>query len=411
MNDRRYRTLLVITHPVQYIAPTLRLLAHRQEIDLVVAYCSLVGSESTLDPDFRVKVAWDVPVLEGYSWLHVPNISPEPGLAGFFGLVNPGLWKTIRTGRFDVVINLTSYIYASFWITVAATKVQDLPLLLGIDATQIAPLDGKKWKLGIKKFLWPRLYGLADVMVVPSSGGVYLLRSLGIPAERIVQTAHSVDNAWWAHQASRVNRSFVRANWRIPESAPVVLFCGKLQPWKRPQDALRAFAKCSLEGSYLVFAGDGPLRTDLEAEARALGVADAVRFLGFVNQSNLPAVYRSSDVLVLPSEYEAFGLVVNEAMLCGCPVIVSDRVGARFDLVRDGTTGFIFPVNNVEALTALLYEALTTRDRLNQMANAAREQIKGWSPEKNVEGLIEAILTAVRFRDGSKTASLNELPD
>jgi glycosyltransferase involved in cell wall biosynthesis len=411
MNDRRYRTLLVITHPVQYIAPTLRLLAKRREIDLVVAYCSLIGAESTLDSDFRVKVAWDVPVLEGYSWLHVPNISPEPGLAGFFGLVNPGLWKAIRTGRFDVVINLTSYIYASFWITVAATKAQDLPLLLGIDATQIAPLDGKKWKIGIKKFLWPRLYGLADVMVVPSSGGVCLLRSLGIPAERIVQTAHSVDNAWWADQASRVNRSFVRANWRIPESAPVVLFCGKLQPWKRPQDALRAFAKCSLEGSYLVFAGDGPLRTDLEAEAHALGVAHAVRFLGFVNQSNLPAVYRSSDVLVLPSEYEAFGLVVNEAMLCGCPVIVSDRVGARFDLVREGKTGFIFPVNNLEALTALLYETLTTRDRLNQMANAAREQMKGWSPEKNVEGLIEAILTAVRFRDGSKTASLDELPD
>jgi Glycosyl transferases group 1 len=375
MNDRRYRTLLVITHPVQYIAPTLRLLAKRREIDLVVAYCSLIGAESTLDSDFRVKVAWDVPVLEGYSWLHVPNISPEPSLAGFFGLVNPGLWKAIRTGRFDVVINLTSYIYASFWITVAATKVQHLPLLLGIDATQIAPLDGKKWKIGIKKFLWPRLYGLADVMVVPSSGGVCLLRSLGIPAERIVQTAHSVDNAWWADQASRVDRRFVRANWRIPESAPVVLFCGKLQPWKR------------------------------------LGVADAVRFLGFVNQSNLPAVYRSSDVLVLPSEYEAFGLVVNEAMLCGCPVIVSDRVGARFDLVHEGKTGFIFPVNNVEALTALLYETLTTRDRLNQMANAAREQMKGWSPEKNVEGLIEAILTAVRFRDGSKTASLNELPD
>jgi glycosyltransferase involved in cell wall biosynthesis len=411
MNDRRYRTLLVITHPVQYIAPTLRLLAVRREIDLLVAYCSLVGSQSTLDPDFGVKVAWDVPVLEGYSWVHVPNISPEPGLAGFFGLLNPGLWKTIRSGGFDVVINLTSYIHASFWITVAATKVQTVPLLLGMDATQIAPLDGKKWKLGIKRALWPRLYGLADVVVVPSSGGVSLMRSLGIPAERVVQTAHSVDNAWWADQASKVDRRVVRGSWNIPESAAVVLFCGKLQPWKRPHDALRAFARSSVEGSYLVFAGDGPLRTDLEAEAHTLGIAHSVRFLGFVNQSNLPAVYRSSDVLVLPSEYEAFGLVVNEAMLCGCPVIVSDRVGARFDLVREGETGFIFPVASVDALTALLYENLTTRSRLNQMANAAQEQMKGWSPEKNVEGLIEAILRAVRLREGSQTAISEELSD
>jgi glycosyltransferase involved in cell wall biosynthesis len=166
-----------------------------------------------------------------------------------------------------------------------------------------------------------------------------------------------------------------------------------------------------VEGSYLVFAGDGPLRTDLEAEAHTLGIAHSVRFLGFMNQSNLPAVYRSSDVLVLPSEYEAFGLVVNEAMLCGCPVIVSDRVGARFDLVREGETGFIFPVANVDALTLLLYENLTTRSRLNQMASAAQEQMKGWSPEKNVEGLIEAILRAVRLREGSQTAISEELSD
>jgi glycosyltransferase involved in cell wall biosynthesis len=399
MNDRRYRTLLVITHPVQYMAPTLRLLAKRPEIDLVVAYCSLLGSEPTLDPDFGVKVAWDVPLLEGYSWLHMANISPQPGLEGFFGLVNPGLWNTILTGQFDVVINLTSYMYASFWIAVAATKAKGLPLLLGVDATQIASLDGKKWKLAVKEFIWPRLYGLADVMVVPSSGGVLLMRSLGIPAERIVRTAHSVDNEWWIGQASKVNRNAIRAEWGIPEHAPVALFCGKLQPWKRPQSALHAFAKSSVGGSYLVFAGDGPLRTGLEAEALALGIAGAVRFLGFVNQSKLPSVYRSSDVLVLPSEYEAFGLVVNEAMLCGCPVIVSDRVGARLDLVSEAKTGFVFSADNLEAFTALLREALSKTDRMKQMGAAAQEQMKKWCPEKNVEGLVEAVVKAVRFRN------------
>lgn len=411
MNDRRYRALLVITHPVQYITPTLRLLAKRPEIDLVVAYCSMLGSESTLDPDFGVKVAWDTPVLEGYSWLLVSNMSPQPGLEGFFGLVNPGLWKIIREGHFDVIINLTSYIYFSFWITVAATKLQGVPLLLGVDATQIAPLDGKKWKLRIKKILWPRLFGMADVMVVPSSGGVSLMRSLGIPTERIVQTAHSVDNVWWVEQASRVNRNAVRAEWNIPVHAPAVLFCGKLQPWKRPQDVLRAFAMSSVEGAFLVFAGDGPLRPELEAEAASLGIASSVRFLGFVNQSNLPSVYRSSDLLVLPSEYEAFGLVVNEAMLCGCPVIVSDRVGARLDLVLEGKTGFIFPVYNLEALSALLRESLTSRERLNQVVQAAQTLISGWSPERNGDGLIKAIMKAMHFRSGGRTAAQNKCHD
>jgi glycosyltransferase involved in cell wall biosynthesis len=402
MSERRYRTLLVITHPVQYMAPTLRLLAEHPAIDLVVAYCSLLGIEPTLDPDFGVKVAWDVPILEGYSWLRVPNQSPRPGLKGFFGLLNPALWKIVSTGGFDAVINLTSYMYASFWITVVAAKAHAIPLLLAIDATQIEPLDGKKWKLRLKKILWPRLYRLADVMVVPSSGGVLLLHSLGIPGDRIVRTAHSVDNKWWTDQASRVDRNAIRANWNIPKDAMVVLFCGKLQPWKRPQDILRAFAKCGVDGSFLVFAGDGPLRADLEAEARAVGVASSVRFLGFVNQSSLPAVYRSSDLLVLPSEYEAFGLVVNEAMLCGCPVIVSDRVGARFDLVSEGKTGFIFPVYNIEAISGLLHKLLTSRDQLHRIARAAKEHMKEWSPNKNAEGLIDAIEKAIRVRAGRK---------
>jgi glycosyltransferase involved in cell wall biosynthesis len=93
---------------------------------------------------------------------------------------------------------------------------------------------------------------------------------------------------------------------------------------------------------------------------------------------------------------------VNEAMLCSCPVIVSDRVGARLDLVFDGKTGFIFPVSNIEALAVLLREVLPERDLLKRIAEAAQERMKEWSPENNVDGLIEAILKAIHFRDGSR---------
>jgi len=107
----------------------------------------------------------------------------------------------------------------------------------------------------------------------------------------------------------------------------------KLQPWKRPLDLLRAFVKANLPGAYLVFAGEGPLRAQLEAEAASLGVASRVRLLGFVNQSQLPAVYTASDLLVLPTEYEPFGVVVNEAMCCGCVPVASDGCGSACDLV------------------------------------------------------------------------------
>lgn len=224
------------------------------------------------------------------------------------------------------------------------------------------------------------------------------MHSLGIPPERVVLTPYAVDNQWWIDQAAHVNRSAVRAEWGVPDDAAVVLFCAKLQPWKRPHDLLRAFAKANVKGAYLVFAGDGPLRTALEAEARSLGITDRLRFLGFINQSGLPRVYRASDVFVLPSEYEPFGVVVNESMLSGCTVIVSDQVGARFDLVRDGETGFVFPMGNLDALAKLLSELLPASEKLQQMGNLARLRMADWSPEQNIEGVIRAIEAALRGR-------------
>ena len=227
------------------------------------------------------------------------------------------------------------------------------------------------------------------------------MHALGIPPDRVVLTPYSVDNKWWIEQAAQVNRSSVRTEWRIPEDAPVVLFCAKLQPWKRPFDLLRAFAHANARGAYLVIVGEGPLRAAMEAKAQELGITERLRFLGFVNQSGLPRVYTASDLLVLPSEYEAFGVVVNEAMLSGCAVIVSDKVGAKFDLVRDRENGFIFPMGNIDALAALLGEILPDKERLRQMGNAARERMAGWSPQQNIEGLIHAIEVALSGRSSS----------
>jgi glycosyltransferase involved in cell wall biosynthesis len=402
MDDRRYRTLVVLTHPIQYSAPILREMANHPKIDLLAAYCSMQNVEPTLDPDFGVEVAWDIPLLGGYRWVQVPNQALRPGLGRFLGLSNFGLWKMVRSGVFDAVVTLTGYRYASFWIVLAAAKSSGVSVLFGTDAHQLAPRDGSSWKVILKRLFWPRLFKLADVVIVPSSGGTALMRSLGIPSEQIVLTPYSVDNDWWIEESAKVNRLAIRAVWRIPDDAPVILFCAKLQTWKRPQDVLRAFAQADIKQSFLVFAGDGPLRSELEAEAISLGVANRVRFLGFVNQTKLPAVYQSCDLFVLPSEYEPFGVVVNEAMLCGCPVIVSDCVGARFDLVQHGSTGFIYPVGDVKALCGLLCELLPSREQLERMGKKARERMTDWSPRNNVEGVVEAIERAWRLQKKSR---------
>jgi glycosyltransferase involved in cell wall biosynthesis len=229
------------------------------------------------------------------------------------------------------------------------------------------------------------------------------MHTLGLPAERVTLTPYVVDNDWWLAQSASVDRVAVRAAWGISPEDVVILFCAKLQPWKRPLDLLQAFAKANLSNAVLVFAGEGPLRGQLESGAAALGVDVRVKFLGFVNQTQLPATYTAGDLMVLPSSYDAFGVVVNEAMLCGCPVAVSDCVGAGRDLVEQGRTGFVFPCGDIDALAAILQQGVSERAKLPEMGRAARARMDSWSPRENIGETMAAVRRAVEHVQGRST--------
>ncbi len=398
MAHKKLHALLICTHPTQYGSPMWRLMAQRADLEILVAYCGLEGAEAHVDPDFGVKVAWDIPLLDNYPWVKLRNISPHPAVGKLFGLVNPGVWRLIRTRKFDAVVMFTGYICATFWIALAAAKLSGIPILFGTDAHDVSPRDDHAWKTKIKKYLWPRLFRLADVVIAPSTGTVALMRSLNIAPERVVLMPYVVHNEWWIDQAAHVDRVAVRRDWNIPAEAPVVLFCAKLQPWKRPQDLLSAFASANVTGSYLVYAGDGPMRSELEAQAKTLGIFAQTRFLGFINQSGLPQVYCASDLLVLPSEYEPFGVVVNEMMLCGHGAIVSDRVGAKFDLITQGETGFVFACGNIDALAKLLQATLSHPEVLGEYGEASKRRIAEWSPLAYVNSVARGIRRAIDLR-------------
>jgi glycosyltransferase involved in cell wall biosynthesis len=406
MPDHRYRVLAVATHPVQYMTPIFRRMAKHPSLDFQVAYCTLRGAEAGHDPEFGANIQWDVPLLDGYSWTHVPNRGS--GAESFFGLFNPGLWKLIRRGNYDAVLCFIGYVRSTFWIACVASKFSKAAFIFGADATSLAPRDGRNWKIPIKKFFWPRLFRLADQVIVPSSDGREMILSLGIPSDRVTLTPYSVDNEWWEQQRSQVNRGAVRASWGAGPDTRVVLFCAKLQPWKRPADLLRAFAKASISNALLVLAGEGPLRSQLESEAASLGVASSVRFLGFVNQSQLPAVYASADLMVLPSEYEPFAVVVNEAMCCGCPAMASDRVGASRDLVTPVCSEFVFRCGDIDAIAELLKKATADPARLKLLGRAALAHIQTWSPERNIAATVEAIRIAASRLNRNSAEGLSD---
>ena len=389
MSERRVRLLAIGQQPAQYQAPLFRRMAARDDVELRVAYCTLRGAEAAHDPEFGATVQWDVPLLDGYSWVQVPNRGS--GGESFWGLRNSGLWRIIREGHFDAVLCYVSYRRASFWIARLAAKLSGAAFLFGTDTTTLNPLDGRMWKRSVKQALWPFLFRLADQVIVPSSGSQELMSSLGLPDERVTITPYVVDNDWWLAQSAKVDRAAVRESWGATDADGVVLFCAKLQPWKRPFDLLEAFAKSGLANALLVFAGEGPLRSELEARVASLGIEKRVRFLGFVNQSQLPAIYTAADLMVLPSVYDAFGVVVNEAMLCGCTVAASDHVGAARDLIVQGRTGFVYPCGDVDALAHVLRQAMGDRAKLNEMQWMARARMETWSPRENIEATLKAV--------------------
>jgi glycosyltransferase involved in cell wall biosynthesis len=394
--EPRYRVLAIGSHPVQYMAPLLRRMAKHSQLDLTVAYCTMRGALPVHDPDFNTTVQWDIPLLEGYSWQEIPNRGS--GKDSFWGLYNPGLWKLIRKGQFDAVLCYLSYLCASFWISFYSCRRSQTAFLFGTDASSIVPRSGASWKLPLKKALWPRLYSLADQIVIPSSAGRDLMVSLGLPAERITLTPYSVDNDWWIAQSQKVDREAVRASWGATSETCIILFCAKLQSWKRPLDLLRAFAHSNLPNAVLVYAGEGAQRPELEAEALRLSVYERIRFLGFLNQTQLPAVYTAADLMVLPSEYEPFAVVVNEAFCCGCAVAASDRVGAARDLIAPVDPSLVYPCGDVQALSKLLLELSTNQERLRQLGRAARLRIADWSPMENIAGTVTAVAAAIRRR-------------
>ncbi len=395
MTNRRYRVLVVASHPVQYLSPTLRKLAERPELELKVVYCSLQGAKAMRDPEFNVTVELDVPLLDGYDWMEAKNRGS--GTESFFGLDNPGLWKLIREGNFDVVLCYVGYVHATFWICFLACKFSKTAFLFATDASSLASRDASRWKLYFKKACWPLLFSLVDHVLVPSSAGRDLMLSLRVPASRITLAPGALDNDWWTAESNRINRNAIRASWGALPSTSVVLFCAKLQPWKRPMELLLAFAGLSpteRSEALLIFAGEGHQRAELEGKAASLGVLERVRFLGFVNQSQLPGVYTSADLMVLPSEYEPFAMVVNEASCCGCPVAVSDRVGAGRDLVTPVNPELIFPCGDIDALTRILRHCVVDREHFSNAGRAARKRMETWSLRENNAAVVDAIQRA-----------------
>jgi glycosyltransferase involved in cell wall biosynthesis len=215
--------------------------------------------------------------------------------------------------------------------------------------------------------------------------------AFGVPTDRLYPCPHSIDvqrfssdDTRWQQEASEW-----RTQLQIGPDQFVVLFAGKFEKKKRPVELMRAVEAAGRDDVVVVMVGGG----ELEPEIRALATGSPKRFrlLPFQNQSRMPAVYRLGDVFVLPSQCgESWGLAVNEAMACGRPVIVSDRVGCAEDVVA-ADCGRVFPWEDMAIAVDVINKMSHARNELPQMRTAAMERAALFDLDRTADSLLSAV--------------------
>jgi glycosyltransferase involved in cell wall biosynthesis len=390
---RRYRLACLATHPIQYQAPLFRMLTARGDLELKVFFLSDLSVRGARDSGFGIDVKWDVPLLEGYDYEFLPSFGARDRLSFWRPLAARLFPSRARAREFDALW-VHGYAHHALLMAIFLAHRNGMKVLLRGDS-QLAGEPVSLVRLRLKRALIPQLFGLIDGFLAIGIRNRDYYLSYGIAPERIFVMPYAVDNVYFSGRAAAAHpaRENFRASLGLAPDRPVILYASKLQAHKRPRDLLEAHARLARElnpAPYLVFVGDGEERSALEARAREF-MSDSVRFFGFRNQSELPAFYDLADVFVLPSERDAWGLVLNEVMNAARPVIVSDRVGAAPDLVEDGVNGFVYPVGDVEALAERLARVLGSPERAAQMGRASLERVAHYTYEADAEALVAAL--------------------
>jgi glycosyltransferase involved in cell wall biosynthesis len=249
------------------------------------------------------------------------------------------------------------------------------------------------WRHWVKKLLYPPLFRLPSRFLPGGTRQARYLGRYGVKQERMTIAQMTVDVCAirrFCSQDREAVRAAARARWGMSADARIVLFVGRLEVAKGLQELLSAFARAVIEENDLCLAivGDGSLRAHVEAIAAKPDCR--VTYLGRLSGDDVLRGYLAADLLVLPSLFEPWGLVINEAMACGLPVIVSDRVGCAEDLVRPGETGLIVGAGREIDLTSAIRQLARDEPARRHMGQAAERLISDWTLGNEARNIVSA---------------------
>ncbi|MGL4463609.1 MAG: glycosyltransferase family 4 protein [Planctomycetia bacterium] len=395
----RRRIAIVTGAPAPYREPVFAELAARANVDVKVFYCS-PGHDD---------VAWSRPTGDGslngvdddgVDREFLPNLTPaKNSRLPFVGYANPAVVSGLKKFQPSYVV-VYGYNQLTHWLAFRWCKRAGVPFALRSDSN--VHLDhGTSLQTRLRRCLVRRVVRRAAGVLAVGSANADYWRSYGATERQIFSAPYAVDNA---RVAAAAGARSVDADGLVR-----LLYVGRLIPRKRVDLLVEAFNRLSVDRPVsLTVVGDGPERAKLEG-MQTESARRRTQWIGREPNDAALARYGAADLFVLPSQYEPWGLVVNEAMAGGLPVVAHRHCGAALDLVDDGRTGRLLDELSVDALTSTLAPLVDDPGTLKAMGVAARERVRRWSFAATVDGFLEAVDAARDVKPKSARVGLEQV--
>jgi glycosyltransferase involved in cell wall biosynthesis len=385
----KLRLAIVVSHPIQYYVPLYRKLALDPAIELKVFYFSDFSIRGGFDAGFGGEVRWNIDLMSGYDSEFVGKHYATNGVSGFMTSAIPDIfWKVLR-GRYDAVL-VNGYAQAGNVLALIAARLTGARVLTRADSN-VELLADKPQRL-LKTLYVKAFFAACSAMLVSGKRNREFYKFYGVPDRKLVDTPFTVDNDRFREASSLAveARAALRASWGCADDRPVMVFASKFIARKQPRLTIESAIRLAAEGVrlHLVMAGSGEQDRELRELAAAHPEA-SVHFTGFVNQAEMPALLGASDVFLFPSTGEPWGLIVNEAMAAGLPVVAGERCGCVPDLVEQGGNGFLVGDGDIDGLTEAMRRLATDSELRARMAQSSRDKIARWGLDETCQGVRE----------------------
>lgn len=338
------------THPIQYQAPLFKYLSQKKHIDLNIFFASDQGiNKKKVDTGFTKKFAWNINLLNGYKYKFIGDNNVK--VSSFF-LRSKNIKRIISDSNFQVIIifgwSSIFFLQVVFW-----SLFYRKSLILRSESSILE--KNNLIKKILKKIILFNFFKIFRKILYIGKNNLDFYLKYGVPRSKLIYSPYSVDNDFFSHKDDRtINKLKKKYNC---QNKIIYLFSGKFIQRKNPLFLLRVINQINLlrkkNNNFFIFIGDG-LEKEKCIEYSKKNNINNVVFLGFVNQKQIVNYYSLADFLILPSKFETWGLVVNEAMAASTGCIVTSSVGCARDLVREGTNGFIYRSDDNKELVKII---------------------------------------------------------